>query len=106
MALPTGSPIADLLLGRPQQSGITAGLSKIYLRGNSWDWYAQDDWRARAGLTVSYGLRWEYFSPYSEKYGHLVNLNLTGSGSTLAIANVCAAPAPGVVGTTGCSTSW
>ena len=35
----TGSPIADLLLGRPQQSGITAGLSKIYLRGNSWDWY-------------------------------------------------------------------
>jgi hypothetical protein len=100
----SGSPVADLLLGRPQQSGITAGLSKIYLRGNSWDWYLQDDWRARAGLTISYGLRWEYFSPYSEKYGHLVNLNLTGSGSSLSIANVCAAPAPGVVGTTGCST--
>ncbi len=100
----SGSPIADLLLGLPQQTGITAGLSKIYLRGNSWDWYAQDDWRARANLTLSYGLRWEYFSPYSEKYGHLVNLDLTGSGSTLAIANVCAAPAPGVVGTTGCST--
>jgi hypothetical protein len=100
----SGSPVADLLLGLPQQSGITAGLSKIYLRGNSWDWYAQDDWRARANLTLSYGLRWEYFSPYSEKYGHLVNLNLTGAGSTLGIANVCAAPAPGVVGTTGCST--
>jgi hypothetical protein len=99
----SGSPVADLLLGLPQQSGITAGLSKIYLRGNSWDLYAQDDWRARTNLTISYGLRWEYFSPYSEKYGHLVNLNLTGSGSTLTVNNVCAAPAPGIVGTTGCS---
>jgi hypothetical protein len=100
----SGSPIADLLLGLPQQTGITAGLSKIYLRGNSWDWYVQDDFRAISNLTLSFGLRWEYFSPYSEKYGHLVNLNLTGSGSSLSIANVCAAPAPGVVGTTGCST--
>lgn len=91
----SGSPIADLLIGQPQQTKITAGLSKIYLRGNSWDWYAQDDWRARSNFTVSYGLRWEYFSPYSEKYNHLVNLNLSGSGSALQIANVCATSATG-----------
>jgi hypothetical protein len=100
----TGSPVADLLIGLPQQTGITAGLGKIYLRGNSWDWYVQDDWRAKPNFTISYGLRWEYFSPYAEKYGHLVNLNLTGSGSTLGITNVCAAAAPGVTGTTNCTT--
>ena len=43
----SGSAVADLLIGQPQQTSITAGLSKIYLRGNSWDWYAQDDWRAK-----------------------------------------------------------
>ncbi len=47
------------------------------------------------GLTLAYGLRWEYFSPYSEKYNHLVNLNLTGSGSSLQINNVCGTAAAG-----------
>jgi hypothetical protein len=90
-----GSSFADLLIGQPQQTSITAGLNKIYLRGNSWDWYAQDDWRAKSNFTISYGLRWEYFSPYSEKYNRLVDLNLTGAGSGLQIANVCSTAAAG-----------
>ena len=90
----TGSAMADFLLGVPQQSGVTAGLNKVYLRGNAWDWYAQDDWRARPGLTVNFGLRWEYFSPYSEKYNRLVNLNVTGIGNSLAVSTVCGTAAP------------
>ncbi len=90
----SGSSIADFLIGLPQQTGITAGLNKIYLRGNSWDWYAQDDWRAKSNLTLSYGLRWEYFSPYSEKYNRLVNLNVTGVGQSLAVSTVCGTAAP------------
>ena len=93
----SGSPVADILLGLPQQTAITAGLNKIYLRGNSWDWYVNDDWRIKSNVTFNYGLRWEYFSPYSEKYNRLVNLQLTGSGSNLDVQNVC----PGSV--TGCA---
>ena len=88
-----GSPVADLLLGLPQQSAVTAGLNKIYLRGNSMDWYAQDDFRVKANLTLNYGLRWEYFSPYVEKYDRLTNLNTNANFTQ--ITEVCASPAPG-----------
>lgn len=70
----SGAAFADFLLGMPQQAAVQAGLYKVYLRANVWDWYAQDDWRAKANLTLNYGLRYEYFSPYVEKYDHLVNL--------------------------------
>ena len=90
----SGSSIADFLIGLPQNSNITAGLNKIYLRGNSWDWFATDDWRARANVSFQFGMRWEYFSPYSEKYNRLVNLNVAGIGGSLAVSTVCATAAP------------
>jgi trimeric autotransporter adhesin len=71
----SGSAFADLLFGLPQQSAIQAGENKTYLRANVFDWYAQDDWRAASNLTLNYGLRYEYFSPYVEKYDRLVNLD-------------------------------
>ncbi len=72
---PSGSGFADFLLGLPQQSKIQAGVSKIYLRANVYDWYAQDDWRALPNLTLNFGIRYEYFSPYVEKFNRLVNLD-------------------------------
>jgi hypothetical protein len=71
----TGSGFADYLLGLPQQTKIQAGLAKIYLRANVYDWYAQDDWRALPNVTFNFGLRYEYFSPYVEKNNRLVNLD-------------------------------
>jgi hypothetical protein len=71
----SGSGFADFLLGLPQQAAVQAGLNKTYLRANVFDWYAQDDWRALANLTLNFGLRYEYFSPYVEKYNRLVNLD-------------------------------
>jgi hypothetical protein len=67
----TGSSLADFLLGLPQETVIDAAAGKSYLRENVWDAYATDDWRARTNLTLNYGLRYEYFAPYTEKYDRL-----------------------------------
>jgi hypothetical protein len=67
----TGSPLADFLLGLPQETTIDAAAGKSYLRDNVMDMYAQDDWRVRPNLTLNYGLRYEFFAPYTEKYGRL-----------------------------------
>ena len=72
---PSGYGFADFLLGLPQQATIQAAQEKTYLRANVFDWYAQDDWRALANLTLNFGLRYEYFSPYVEKNNRLVNLD-------------------------------
>jgi len=75
---PSGNGFADFLLGLPQKSSVQAGLYKTYLRANVYDWYAQDDWRALPNLTLNFGLRYEYFSPYIEKNNRLVNLDHNG----------------------------
>ncbi len=71
----TGSSLADLLLGFPQQTAIQAPYQKAYLRANIYDLFLQDDWRVRANFTVLAGLRYEYFSPYSEKDGRLATID-------------------------------
>ena len=90
---PSGSAIADLLIGQPQQTSVQAGLKKIYLRANVLDWYVQDDFRVLPNVTLNLGLRWEYFSPYVEKYNRLTNLNHNGDFAT--ISEVCATAATG-----------
>ncbi len=71
----SGSGFADFLMGLPTQTSLQAGLHKIYLRENVYDWYVQDDFRVLANVTLNYGLRYEYFAPYTEKNDRLVNLD-------------------------------
>jgi trimeric autotransporter adhesin len=67
----TGSSLGDFLLGKPQETSIDSAVSKAYLRDNVYDAYALDDWRALPYLTLNYGLRYEFYAPYNEKYGRL-----------------------------------
>ena len=80
----SGSGFADFLLGLPTSTKLQAGLNKIYLRENVYDWYVQDDFRILPQLTLNYGLRYEYFAPYTEKNNHLVNLDHTADFSQVA----------------------
>jgi len=76
-ALPgTGYDFADFLLGLPQLTAVQYGSNNYHFRGNSWDIFLQDDWRLRGNLTVNFGLRYEYFSPFLETNNQIANLDL------------------------------
>jgi hypothetical protein len=84
----SGSAFADFLLGLPQTTSIQAGLYKDYLRENVFDWYATDDYRVASNWTLNFGVRYEYFGPYTEKNNRLINL--TNVTSTTGIG--CVSP--------------
>lgn len=80
----TGLDFADFLLGLPQSSSVQFGGDSTYFRQNAWDLYTNDDWRVNPNLTLMFGLRYEYYSPLTEKYGHLVNLDIAPDFTAVA----------------------
>ncbi len=70
----TGEALADFLLGFPQDTSRDLGNTQAYMRQNSFGGYIQDDWRVSPRLTLNFGLRYEYATPFTETRGDLLNL--------------------------------
>lgn len=69
----TGYSYADFLLGSPQTDSVTWGDTRYYRQLNYSTW-VNDDYRFLSNLSLQLGVRYEYTSPSSEKYGRLANL--------------------------------
>ena len=71
----TGSSVADLLLGLP--NNITIGTpSNAVERARNYYFYVQDDWAVTPRLTLNAGLRYEITSPFYDANDRLANLVL------------------------------
>lgn len=63
----TGNDFADFLLGLPDYYSQQSSPAFYELSKNA-DLFWQDSWRIRPNVTINYGLRWDYITPWSEKW--------------------------------------
>jgi trimeric autotransporter adhesin len=82
--------LADFLTGAPQQTSISAAENKSYLRDNVFDGYANDDWRIWPSLSINYGVRYDFYAPYNEKYNRMAMVDTNPNGGFTNVGQVVA----------------
>ena len=69
-----GNDFADFLLGYPANTRVQFGDTATYFRNWGFVGYASDDWHMFPRFTLTYGVRYEAFTPPTEINGHIANL--------------------------------
>jgi hypothetical protein len=72
----TGSGFASLELGIPTYLSNQYNRGYFYFQQKEIGMYGEDTWKVTPKLTLSLGLRWEFWTPYKEKYNRIDNINL------------------------------
>lgn len=65
----TGHPYANALLGNFQQYQETQFRPHTDIEMRMLQWYAQDQWKVNRRLSVNYGVRWGWHTPYFQRNG-------------------------------------
>jgi hypothetical protein len=75
----TGYDLADYLLNLPYQTSVNRylnGNDSFYYRESVGTLYVSDDFRWKTNFSITSGLRWEYYGPFTEKNDHMANLDI------------------------------
>jgi Carboxypeptidase regulatory-like domain/TonB-dependent Receptor Plug Domain len=103
----TGNAMADFVLGLPLN--FTQGSVRVdYVRAQAWTAFAQDEWKIGRDFSLSLGVRWEPFLPFTAGNNQLTTVFRPGQKSTVfpaAPAGLLYAGDPGVP-TGGTPSDW
>jgi Carboxypeptidase regulatory-like domain/TonB dependent receptor len=98
---PEGNPFATILTGFAHDAQLNI-VPAVADESKETAFYVQDDWKVTPKLTINVGLRYEWSTPYSERYNRLQFSDFTASTGI----SVPVSPAPGfpeigsIIGTT------
>jgi hypothetical protein len=76
--------IANAALGAFDTYGEIGQRSYTVFRGNMWEGFAQDQWRATSKLMIEYGVRYSVMQPYSALWGNQAVFSPKDYNSALA----------------------
>ena len=69
------------------KTGVPTDFRK-YFRMSTYGFFGQDTWKFRPNLTITMGLRYDYFKPLREKFGNISNLILGQGAAALTGAKI------------------
>ena len=84
---PQGNPFASLLFGYPDNSSVINIYPSVANKSKETGFYFQDDWKVTPKLTLNLGLRYEWSTPYTERFNRVQFSDFTGvSGMSIDLS--------------------
>ena len=73
-----GNPFATILLGYPYEASLHL-VPAVADKSKETAFFVQDDWKATPRLTLNFGLRYEWSTPYTERFDRLQFNDFSGN---------------------------
>ena len=99
----TGAGFADLLLGLPDFLSNQYNRGYFYFKQTEFGLYFNDRWKVTPRLTLNLGVRWDKWTPYTEKYDRLVVPDIEDVFTKFEVATPGDVQVPNAAGCTSCS---